>query len=66
MKSLGVSEIGAMLAGEIDHETALAMLQQSTRRFAKRQMTWFRNQVPDWSMFEDTPAALAHIKCALG
>ena len=48
MKALGVPEIAAMLRGEVDAKTALETLQQNTRRFAKRQLTWFRNQAPDW------------------
>ena len=48
MKALGVLELAALLRGEIDEQTALERLQQNTRRFAKRQMTWFRNQCDDW------------------
>jgi tRNA dimethylallyltransferase len=46
MKVLGVPEISRFLAGEIDRETAIAQARQATRRYAKRQLTWFRNQVP--------------------
>ncbi len=45
MKVLGVPEIARFLAGEIDRDAAIAQAQQATRRYAKRQMTWFRNQV---------------------
>ncbi|MBC27542.1 MAG: tRNA (adenosine(37)-N6)-dimethylallyltransferase MiaA [Rhodospirillaceae bacterium] len=45
---LGVPEISAYLAGEHDLADAVARAQQATRRYAKRQMTWFRNQIiPD-------------------
>jgi len=45
---LGVPEISAYLAGEHDLADAVAKAQQATRRYAKRQMTWFRNQIiPD-------------------
>jgi tRNA dimethylallyltransferase len=27
---------------------ALTQAQTDTRRYAKRQLTWFRNQTPDW------------------
>ncbi|MEP1229399.1 MAG: tRNA (adenosine(37)-N6)-dimethylallyltransferase MiaA, partial [Litorimonas sp.] len=37
---------GDLSAGDL--KEALAQSQQDTRRFAKRQMTWFRNQTPDW------------------
>ena len=48
MKAVGVREITAHLEGRISCEAALARAQQQTRRFAKRQLTWFRNQTPDW------------------
>ena len=57
MKALGVPEIAAMLRGETDAKTALEMLQQNTRRFAKRQLTWFRNQAPDWPRAESAEEA---------
>lgn len=44
MKILGVPELAAHLRGEITLDEAVAKAQQSTRNFAKRQMTWFRNQ----------------------
>lgn len=44
MKILGVREIAAYLQGEISLDTAIARAQQATRNYAKRQMTWFRNQ----------------------
>ena len=52
MKALGVPEIGAFLSGRATREETLAALQQNTRRFAKRQMTWFRGQTPDWPRYE--------------
>ncbi|MDQ2879605.1 MAG: hypothetical protein M3R41_11100, partial [Pseudomonadota bacterium] len=38
--------LGAMLAGEIDRDTALARALLGTRQYAKRQYTWFRRQPP--------------------
>ena len=52
MKALGVPEVSALLRGEITRAEALSQLQQSTRRFAKRQLTWFRNQTADWPHYE--------------
>jgi tRNA dimethylallyltransferase len=40
--SLGYRHITANLAGEWDLATATAMMKQDTRRFAKRQLIWFR------------------------
>jgi tRNA dimethylallyltransferase len=48
MKALGVVPFAAHLRGEIGLEGALEQARQDTRRYAKRQLTWFRNQVPEW------------------
>jgi tRNA dimethylallyltransferase len=47
MKAVGVPELGAMLAGRSTPEAAVAAAQQATRRYAKRQYTWFRRQLPE-------------------
>lgn len=44
MKILGVPELAAHLRGECSLDDAIAKAQRVTRNFAKRQMTWFRNQ----------------------
>lgn len=44
MKAVGVRELGAMLAGKVSMAEAVAAGQQATRRYAKRQYTWFRHQ----------------------
>lgn len=56
MKALGVPEIAGLIRGDYGREKALEMLQQNTRRFAKRQSTWFRNQAADWPCYEDAEA----------
>jgi tRNA dimethylallyltransferase len=43
-KTLGVREIRALLAGEISQAECIAKIQQATRRYAKRQLTWFQRQ----------------------
>lgn len=48
MKALGVAEIAAWQAGQCDKANAIADAQQQTRRYAKRQMTWFRHRMTDW------------------
>lgn len=42
MQALGYRHLTAFLAGETDWDTAVETLKQDTRRFAKRQMIWFR------------------------
>jgi len=43
-KALGLREIRALLAGEISEAECIAKIQQDTRRYAKRQLTWFQRQ----------------------
>lgn len=52
MKSLGVPQISRHLAGEIDLAETITLSQAATRQFAKRQMTWFRNQCGDWTQIK--------------
>ena len=47
MKAIGVSQIAALLRGEMDMETVRATGAAATRQYAKRQMTWFRNQMDE-------------------
>lgn len=48
MKAVGLREFLTHLRGEIPLAMAVALAQQATRRYAKRQMTWLRHQVrPD-------------------
>jgi tRNA dimethylallyltransferase len=46
MKALGVPELAAHLRGEQTLEQAVTAAQQATRRYAKRQLTWLRTQLP--------------------
>ena len=48
MKAVGVRELADHLAGELSLDDAVAAVKQSTRNYAKRQLTWFRNQQRDW------------------
>jgi tRNA dimethylallyltransferase len=53
MRAIGVPEIGAFLRGEMSREDCLTAGQMATRRYAKRQYTWFNNQPPpDWHRIE--------------
>ncbi|ARO24878.1 tRNA (adenosine(37)-N6)-dimethylallyltransferase MiaA [Rhizobium sp. S9] len=47
MKAIGVSQIAAMLRGEMTRDEVLEKGAAATRQYAKRQMTWFRNQMDD-------------------
>jgi tRNA dimethylallyltransferase len=53
LRAIGVPEIAAVLKGELTLPEAEARGQAATRQYAKRQYTWFRNQIPKaWSRFE--------------
>ena len=54
MKAVGVREIIEHLEGRASRAEALAGAQRETRRYAKRQLTWFRNQTPDWPRISGT------------
>jgi len=48
MKAIGIREFAAHLAGTLSLEDAIAKAKMESRRYAKRQGTWFRNQMGDW------------------
>jgi tRNA dimethylallyltransferase len=49
MRAHGVPGLLAHLRGQVSLEEAIARGQADTRRYAKRQFTWFRHQLPDWT-----------------
>jgi len=46
LTGLGYPRIISMLKGTLSKDDCLALLIQDTRQYAKRQMTWFRHQLP--------------------
>lgn len=48
MKAIGVRQYVDHLAGRCSLDEAVAGVKTETRRYARRQETWFRNQMPDW------------------
>ncbi|MGH6979921.1 MAG: tRNA (adenosine(37)-N6)-dimethylallyltransferase MiaA [Stellaceae bacterium] len=47
MRALGVSNLIGWLVGQTSREVAVAAAQQATRNYAKRQITWFKHQLPE-------------------
>lgn len=47
MTGTGYREIAGYLRGEATLEEAMAEIAHTTRRYARRQLTWFRNQLPE-------------------
>ncbi len=59
MKAVGLPELMRHLRGEMPLAAAVAAAQQATRRYAKRQMTWFRHQLePDLILGEQFSESL--------
>ena len=49
LKTVGYKEVFAYLKDEIDFDTMIGQIKQNTRRYAKRQLTWFRrDQRIEW------------------
>jgi tRNA dimethylallyltransferase len=59
MKAHGVPWLIRHLAGEITLGEAIEQSKRDTRRYTKRQATWFRNQLPQFSWVESARAAAA-------
>jgi tRNA dimethylallyltransferase len=54
MRAIGVAELAGYLLGEQTLDAAIAAAQQATRRYAKRQYTWFAHQPPaEWPRFRE-------------
>jgi tRNA dimethylallyltransferase len=58
---IGYSDLRASVEGRLSDQGAVKQIQQATRRFAKRQITWFRKEsAVQWlAGFGDEPAAMA-------
>jgi len=54
MRAIGVRELSAYLLGTSTLDETIAAGQQATRRYAKRQYTWFAHQPPaEWPRFKE-------------
>jgi tRNA dimethylallyltransferase len=54
MRAIGVREISGYLLGETSLDDATSAGRQATRRYAKRQYTWFAHQPPaEWPRFRE-------------
>ncbi len=58
MRAIGVSVLGSYLDGQMNKDEALEALSVQTRRYAKRQETWFRGQMSEWPRMDPSVASL--------
>jgi tRNA dimethylallyltransferase len=65
MKAHGVPWLIRHVRGQIDRAAAAAEAKRDTRRYSKRQATWFRHQLPDWTWVA-ADKALDEIRRVLG
>lgn len=61
-KTLGFLEIKSFLAGQISRQKMIELASQKTRNYAKRQLTYFRHQLPERLVFTEAEAALTFLQ----
>ncbi len=67
LRSFGYKELIAYLDGKCTYLEAVAQLKQNTRRFAKRQLTWFRKDTRiQWIDRNSTPDIVTHLLEKIG
>ena len=52
MKAIGLREIADWRAGRVGREEMIDAAVVATRQYAKRQRTWFRGRMADWTWIE--------------
>jgi tRNA dimethylallyltransferase len=52
MKAIGVPELQDHLRGLTTREEAVALAKTATRQYIKRQLTWWRGQMQDWTLID--------------
>ncbi len=67
LQTVGYSEIFGFLDGEYDREEAVRLLKRNSRRYAKRQMTWFkRDSEFVWFSAEDKSKVIDYLENKIG
>ena len=67
LQSFGYRELIAYLDGNCTYMEAVSQLKQNTRRFAKRQLTWFRKDTRiEWLDRESTPDIVVYLLEKIG
>jgi tRNA dimethylallyltransferase len=58
MSGTGYREVAAYLRGDMTLDEALDRMRSQSRQYARRQLTWFRNQLPEDAIHIDTSQPL--------
>lgn len=65
LQTVGYKELFLYFDGEITKEEAVALIQRNSRRYAKRQLTWFRrDEEVAWFRPDEDTAIIQHIESA--
>jgi len=63
LQTVGYREIFGYLAGHYEQSEAIRLLKRNTRRYAKRQLTWFSREADiTWFHPDEGPAILQRIQ----
>ncbi|WP_255069655.1 tRNA (adenosine(37)-N6)-dimethylallyltransferase MiaA [Lacihabitans sp. LS3-19] len=63
LQTVGYKEVFGFLENEYDYQTMVDLLKRNTRRYAKRQMTWFKNKDNfEWFDAQDIEKILSFLK----
>jgi tRNA dimethylallyltransferase len=65
-RAIGYAQALAQLAGELDEASAIEQTQSLTRRYARRQVGWFRRYDTHWLEFDDERRAATALALAMG
>ncbi|MFD2519564.1 tRNA (adenosine(37)-N6)-dimethylallyltransferase MiaA [Emticicia soli] len=66
LQTVGYKEVFEFMDGAYDHSTMVELLKRNSRRYAKRQMTWFKNQDDfQWFNAEDFDGVYGYIQSTL-
>ena len=65
MQAIGYKETAACLNGLISPQEAVSQIKQASRRYAKRQLTWFARRADACRLYHDEPSAVPVPEAAL-
>ncbi|HZI24537.1 MAG TPA: tRNA dimethylallyltransferase, partial [Chryseolinea sp.] len=67
LQTVGYQEIFDFMAGHYDLEEAIRLLKRNSRRYAKRQLTWFKKDADiQWFSPDDLENMIQFIESRLG
>jgi tRNA dimethylallyltransferase len=62
LKTVGYQEVFEFMDGAYEREEAISLIKQNTRRYAKRQLTWFRKRPYTWFLPEDGREIVKYVR----